>query len=436
MVLVTSIISICVTCLLYCKLECSSLNFCYTGDELSHRRPSDNIHVTALSVLGSPKNITSSCVGEGVDKIRPCLVCGVGLGLVGEDSKQSLEDFVLTQNQVNQARSAEDGYNDMPSALCGSDIEKKSKLLKPHLLVYGICERMVRDSAFENQKTNLDVGQSVVSNKPYVTFPQDYYVSGDDDDDVQIIEMTSNTNMPQSNNKVVVGLQSFSDTETSKLNNNNEIYEEELNVNDLTPTITSSCLQKTVAPLQCIDLTNDIGSNAYISAIVPTPDGRSIVVIASPKHSYKRCLEDCKKETVLETLHNDSESTASDHTQVESDGKKTSSKIDSSVALLFNIEVRAGNVLLEQRYSHRFSFPDIITSLFMLPLEFTREQEEEEERGNMVDKKSVPVISGEAVVVTMSGSVDIVRLNDFKTLLSLGPSGEKRFVSATYCSGQ
>jgi hypothetical protein len=232
------------------------------------------------------------------------------------------------------------------------------------------------------------------------------------------------------------------------------------------PTVTkpsSSRQTKTGSVLQCVELPDRVQSDRFkISAISPTLDGQHILVVVSPTD---RCSKSSTKSKSISVITDSSPS-------IESSGQcdecVTANSSSSSIVVCSENPSDSsspspdqchGGCILLYRYKFGEEYACVeeipvvtkyldqaelsVTSVIVLPQEFSEYQEREEDgqgsdslATNSVSTQVSHNIPGQAAVTLSNGKLWLLNLNDLSMVAEIAPpEPQERFVSAAYCTG-
>lgn len=231
------------------------------------------------------------------------------------------------------------------------------------------------------------------------------------------------------------------------------------------PTVTkpsSSRHTKTGSVLQCVELPDRVQSDRFkISAISPTLDGQHILVVVSPTDRCSKSSTKSKSISVITDSSPSIEASGQFDECVTANSSSTSVVVcsESISETSSSPEQCLGGCILLYRYKFGEEYARVeempvvakyldqvelsITSVIVLPQEFSECQEREEDgQGsdslvtNSVSTQVSHNIPGQAAVTLSNGKLWLLSLNDLSMVAEIAPpEPQERFVSAAYCTG-
>ena len=461
----------------------ANLWLCFTEEMFPQRQPSQDVLVSALCVLDSPDEgaigATPLTVIVSSGQPSPCLVSGVTIRRSAMTNYQmsplsdETHSNVEVLNQVNQALnegtlpeiiSHEASTNETPSLQHGDT----GNPFVPYLLVHDITgsKSVSRKSSSKDCGNGKDAAPMPAGYHGHKTgalyqaiqqaYPQ-YMLDVEDEPDVQIIGVTPpllGSSEPDS---------STSSAETSlpltDLGNpppppkgsdvplmvpvggitGGEAKQDFAGVDGGTRYVemnglTQWSVGKPGHVIQCIELPRDyVTSSHYVSAIVPTLDGRHVIVAVSPKCVNTKINVISQHGMHEAGISSDSESAAT----------------SGGCVLLYRVMSEGSVVHLDEtpvRMCTIDTVDDAVMSVVMLPPEIVQMSEDEDD-DDFTDRELAVGCSddtiagsgyahGQFALTTYKGDVKILDLCDFKTIARIVPPDDRVFVSTTYCIGE
>ena len=442
------------------------------------RQPSQDVLVTALCVLDSPDEgaigATPLTVVASSGQPSPCLVSGVTIRRSAmtnyqvspvSDDAHSKEEVL---NQVNQALNEGTLSEIISPGSSTNDDEAppgdSGNPFVPYLLVHDITgsRSVSRKSSSKDCGTGKDAAPMPAGYHGHKTggalyqaiqqaYPQ-YMLDVEDEPDVQIIGVTppllasSDPDSSTSSAETSLPLTDLGNPppppNVSLMPVGGSTGGEAMSKQDFADGgtryvgmdgLTQWSVGKPGHVVQCIELPRDyVTSSHYVSAIVPTLDGRHVVVAVSPK-----CVN--AKINVI------SRHGMRDAAGISSDGESTAPP--GGCVLLYRVVSEGSVVHLDDapvRMCTVDTLDDAVTTVVMLPPEIVQTSEDDDEDD---DDRALTVSDddtlagcgyahGQFAMTTHKGDVKILDLCDFKTIARIVAPDERVFVSTTYCIGE
>ncbi|XP_062579414.1 baculoviral IAP repeat-containing protein 6-like [Saccostrea cucullata] len=226
----------------------------------------------------------------------------------------------------------------------------------------------------------------------------------------------------------------------------------------------SSRHTKTGSVLQCVELPQRLQSDRFkVSTISPILDGQHILVVVSPADRLSKSSTKSKSVSVISdssptieasgscdeclpvNVNNGSNSIANSSENI----SELSSSLDQCLGgcvLLYKYKFSEDYAQLEEtpvvtKYLEQAELS--VTSVIVLPQEFSEYQEREEESPgpeslatNSASTQMAYHVPGQAVVTLSNGKLWLLNLNDLSVVAEISPpEPEEKFVSAAYCTG-
>ena len=442
----------------------------FVGETFHRSRPSQDIRVSALGILGPPEASSYQGAYSLDSRATPSLVSGVairktvlpsGLALGKKELSSSSKADVQTMNQVNQAISIETSPIISPEEPKSLNSQGTAYPFMPYLLVHDLG--LLRNTREKRLKEKLEKAPVVSSGKgTVVSGMQDMYmpqiIEMDEESDVQIIGVTpagiehAVSNMihqPPTTTTLCKNLMTPSGSKDLSTQTEESTSERGSGNNGST--------QKHGRVIQCISLPKQLGGRHFIRQILPTMDGRHLIVVVATtasedeSPSSTNSANSSKGNSPVEEEQSASKKPKMDdsvHATAVRLGLRTQNDQDykGGCVLLYKVIIDKGGVVLDTLPSKIFPIPnpdDTVASFVTLPLELSNLQEEEEEIAHLSDaamgislSNAVEDIPGQVAVTTASGMLHIRQLADFRLLAEVAPGEGDKFTGIAYCAGE
>ena len=452
-----------------------------SGDVFSRCRPSQDVLVSALSVITSQLNSDCEAAAAAAAPapeqcVQPCLVAGVAirrhttawadLPVTSDCGAGSVDSNgeVQALNQVNQALS-EDAT---PHIIEGSSSGHPHSPFLPYLLLYDIASsRPVSktksskapssSSADKPVGSGTSISSSGTKVSSLVSTVQDYYMPQimeieeedylpfgqsqsvslpppmqnfmDDDEglDVQIVGV-----QPPTKPKMPISGPTWGSSMASPgslLHKLKDSKHKEVKKDVSLPVRPGK--KEGGQVLQCVSL--PVSADHYVAHLLPTEASTHVVVVTQPKWMHP-AITAAANNTPAPAWEADPSGSA-DTATAESDG---------GAILVYKVSCQHQLPAIQETplvVHNMDSVSDAITSVLLLPRDVASAMDDEDNRSSPLEpspsaNEDGMVPDGQLAITTRTGQVKILGLSDLKCLATITPPDGDKFVSVTYCTGQ
>ena len=436
-----------------------------------------------------------SISAESSNIMKPCLISGVGIRTVypadipGNTSlcvADSERNNVAAMNQVNQALSGSTTPQIIPNSPCSPDentfTDVDTDPFIPCLLVHDVSGWCAKDKQMKEKDLKVSQGSFSTGKGTSVSGIQDLYmpqiVEMEEDLDVQIVGVTPppmGGEMSKSMSKFVEGFMNSPPSASwmkngpnppTLLSSSSKVKESSMlsssnssggsskdsgfgshnflpppNVSDGLPIISGQVIQ-------CIKFPEFVSREHYVKCIVPSEDGKYVIVVLSPRVLLQASHDSSPVQFPLDSGEglDDKLPDAKDGLN-EGKGKAAQNRSETAAGgciLVYRLKCQDQVIMLDEQPIKTLqikSVDDAVTSILPLPLEVSVILDEEEPANQQLrDSRGLTndedrYIPGQISVTTWMGSIRIINLDDMRLLAEVSPEEDDRYVTLTFCSG-